>query len=191
LAAFDLAVNQWVPSIRLDWVTLIAIGISYAFDTYSLFIACLAFAGYLFYKKCRLQSLLLMGAMSAGAVFVEVFKLLSGSLRPVNGLITVLGYSFPSGHTVGCIVFCGLLAYFAWYRWKSPRCRAFLSVLVIAISLMVGFDRLYLNVHWFSDVLGGYLFGLFWLFFSIFLFKLLNIAKIHAKMRYMFQQKSK
>ncbi|MGD6810883.1 MAG: VTT domain-containing protein [Candidatus Bathyarchaeia archaeon] len=174
LRAFDLAVNSWVPTIQLGWSTTTAIGISYAFDTYSLLVVSLVIASYLFYKNYRLQSLLLLGAMGGDAVLVASFKSLVQSPRPLNGLIIDSGYSFPSGHIIGSIVFCGLLAYFAWQHWKTHRTRAVIITLAVSIASVVGFDRIYLNVHWFSDVLGGCLLGLLWLTLSILIFKLLT-----------------
>jgi undecaprenyl-diphosphatase len=181
LVAFDLAVNCWVPTIQSGWATVAAIGVSYAFDTYSLLVASLVFAGYLFYKNYRLQSLWLLVTMGGVVVFVAFFKALVHSSRPLDGLIVDLGYSFPSGHTAGSIVFCGLLAFFAWCHWKTPKPRALLIASTVTICSVVGFDRIYLNVHWFSDVLGGCLLGLFWLTFSILLFKLLNAIKTNSK----------
>jgi undecaprenyl-diphosphatase len=174
LLAFDLTVNSWVPTIQSGWATTVTIGISYAFDTYSLLVASLVIASYLFYKNYRLQSLLLLGAMGGDAVLVATFKTLVHSSRPLNELIIDSGYSFPSGHTIGTIVFCGLLAYFAWQHWKTTRPRALLIALAVSIALVVGFDRIYLNVHWFSDVLGGGLLGIFWLTLSIIIFKRLT-----------------
>jgi undecaprenyl-diphosphatase len=170
---FDLEVNNWAPTIQSSWATTPAIGISYAFDTYSLLIASLVIAGYLFYKNYRLQSLLLLGAMGGDALLVAGLKSMVHSFRPLDGLIVDLGYSFPSGHTAGNIVFCGLLVYFAWQHWKNPCHRALLVVFAVSIASVVGFDRLYLSVHWFSDVLGGCLLGIFWLTLAILIFKLL------------------
>ena len=186
LLSFDLTVNSWVPTIHSGWATPIAIAISYVFDTYSLLILSLTIAGYLFYKNYRPHSLLLLVAMGGNAAFVALFKTLVQSPRPLNGVIIDTGYSFPSGHTAGSIVFCGILAYFAWNHWKTTKPRTLLITSTVLITTVVGFDRLYLNVHWFSDVLGGCLLGLFWLTFSILLFKLLinnnpNIKKINNK----------
>ena len=173
-SAVDLAVNGWVPSIQSAWVTTAAIGIAYAFDTYSLVAASVIIACYLFYKNYKLESLFLLGAMGGGAVLVAGFKAIVQSSRPVNGLVVDSGYSFPSGHTVGSIVFCCLLAFFAWQQWKTIKPRILISALTVTIISIVGFDRIYLNVHWFSDVLGGCLLGLFWLTFSIVLYKLIG-----------------
>jgi len=177
LVVFDFVVSGWVFALHLDWVTVGAVWVSFAFDTYSLLGVSLVVAGYFFYKNHLFEGVLLLVAMGGVAALVGGFKVLVHSARPLDGLIVDLGYSFPSGHTAGSLVFCGLLAYFAWHRWKSPRVRVLLSALVVGVVCVVGFDRLYLNVHWFSDVLGGCLLGLFWLTFVILLAKLLGVNK--------------
>jgi membrane-associated phospholipid phosphatase len=72
------------------------------------------------------------------------------------------------------LVFCGLLAYFAGQHWKGTKARYLLAVSSVTITAIVGFDRIYLNVHWFSDVLGGCMLDIFWLAFSILAFKYLK-----------------
>ncbi len=52
----------------------------------------------------------------------------------------------------------------------------------MAIAIVVGLDRIYLNVHWFSDVLGGYSFGVFWLTLSIFTFQHLTKVVINQEL---------
>lgn len=168
----DGAVNSWIPTIQYSWATTVAVCISFAFDTYSLLVVSVVVAAFLFWKNYRLQGLLLLGALGVDAVLVAGFKSLVQSPRPLNGLIVDSGYSFPSGHTVGSIVFCGLIAFFAWQHWKSNSPRALVISLTVVIVAVAGFDRLYLNVHWFSDVFGGCLLGIFWLVSSILIYKL-------------------
>ena len=170
----DLSINLWVPSIQSTVFTDLAIAVSYTFDTYSLLAITVGVATYLFFKNHKGESLLLIGAMGGDALLVAVFKALVHSPRPLNELIVDLGYSFPSGHTTGSIVFCGLLAYFAWQHWKGDKARLLLGASSVTISAIVGFDRIYLNVHLFSDVLGGCMLGIFWLVFSILAFKYLK-----------------
>jgi undecaprenyl-diphosphatase len=71
--------------------------------------------------------------------------------------------SFPSGHSMGSIVTYGMLAYLLVlripHRWLRVAVVSFLSVLVLGI----GFSRIYLGAHWFSDVLGGFAAGGVWL----------------------------
>jgi undecaprenyl-diphosphatase len=170
----DVAVNVWIPSIQSSSFTVIAKGIAVVFDTTSLLLFSLVLAAYLFIKKYRAESLLLLGVMGGDALIVSVVKGLVQSPRPLNGLVVYSGFSFPSGHAAGSIVFCGSLAFFAWQHWKSTRARASIGIGVAAVTSVVGFSRVYLNVHWFSDVLGAGMLGVFWLSFAVLVFKLLQ-----------------
>jgi undecaprenyl-diphosphatase len=93
--------------------------------------------------------------------------------RPLNGILTIQGFSFPSGHVTSTVVLFGLLTYFAWNRWRSSILRISWGLFSVVIAIVVGLDRLYLNVHWFSDVLGAYSLGVFLLAVSILTFECL------------------
>jgi undecaprenyl-diphosphatase len=172
--SFDAEVNSWIPSIQSNPLTIINEGFAVVFDTISLVILSLVIAGYLFLKKCRAEGLFLLGVMGGDALIISLVKNLVESIRPSNGLVFSSGFSFPSGHTAGSIVFCGALAFFAWQRWKSVKARASIGTGVFVISFCVGFSRLYLNVHWFSDVIGAGMLGVFWLSGAVLVFKLLQ-----------------
>jgi undecaprenyl-diphosphatase len=149
----------------------VAVVISIVFDTNILLVFSVAAAALLFYKNYKKHSIFLLGALGGDALLVAASKALVYSPRPANELIIETGNSFPSGHVTGSIVFFGLLTYFAWQIWRSPKAKASSSMFYAAITIVVGFDRIYLNVHWFSDVLGGCLLGTFWLTFSILVFQ--------------------
>ena len=75
---------------------------------------------------------------------------------------TATGSSFPSGHTQGATSFwVGVMLFFK-KRW--------VWVLSITMFLLVGFSRLYLGVHWLTDILGGFIFAIVWVVFVTFVF---------------------
>jgi undecaprenyl-diphosphatase len=164
-----------IPSIQSSTLTFFAKGIALVFDTISLVTISLIISGVLFLKNYKAHSLLLLGAMGGDALIVSVLKTLEHVARPTNNIFSDTSFSYPSGHSAGCIVFGGLLAYFAWRHWQSTSSRVLIGVgLGLEVGL-VGFDRIYLNAHWLSDVFGGWLFGTFWLLFAILIFQQLNV----------------
>jgi len=79
--------------------------------------------------------------------------------RPAGGLLEPSSYSFPSGHATVSIAFYGFLAFILAHsssRWQS---RVNISLAGILLALLIGFSRLYLGVHYLSDVLAGFLVG--------------------------------
>jgi undecaprenyl-diphosphatase len=175
----DANINSWSALIQSAPFVEMAKIIHYSFAPTSSFVASLLVAVYLFYKKYKYEALLLIGAMAANVTLVEIIKMLVHSPRPLNGILTIQGFSFPSGHVASTVVFFGLLTYFAWNHWKSSILRILWGLFSVVIAIVVGLDRIYLNVHWFSDVLGAYLLGVFWLTFSILTFQYL--AKVGIK----------
>jgi undecaprenyl-diphosphatase len=126
--------------------------------------------GLLFILRRRWQDLLLVVLAVAGTeLLVPLIKLVVHRQRPIfTDPIQVLSdFSFPSGHAFLAVTFYGLMAYLVVRRMRSLAARVLVIVLALAIILLVGLTRIYLGVHFLSDVLGGYLGGLAWLIFTI------------------------
>jgi len=172
--AADIAVNSWSVSIRMGSLTLMAETISYGFDTIVLLPLSLLIATYFFYEGYRKYALLFVGSMGGVAALVTIVKLLVQSPRPWNGVMEEKWFSFPSGHVTSTVVFFGLIIYFVWQHWKYSNAKILSGLFFVVMEFLIGFSRVYLNVHWLSDILGGYLLGLFWLTFSIFLFSIFS-----------------
>jgi len=109
-----------------------------------------------------------VGALALSSLsLMFLLKLTFQRLRPdVPLLEKVQGFSFPSGHALMSVVFYGLLIYIAWHeiqtRWIKNLTIAFLGVLI----LLIGFSRIYLRVHYASDVIAGFAVGFGWLLIS-------------------------
>jgi membrane-associated phospholipid phosphatase len=113
------------------------------------------------------QPLLLLAASEAGARLLQVsVKLLVGRPRPpvAFALAAASGYSFPSGHATDAAAVYGMLA--ALLAAASPSWRRKVTVWAVMVGVIgaVGLSRMYLGVHWLTDVLGGFALGGAWLF---------------------------
>jgi undecaprenyl-diphosphatase len=80
---------------------------------------------------------------------------------PVGGFIDAQQYSFPSGHAMVSAAFYFFIAYLAW-RLMKGRWRIVLVVGLVLLVLLIGLSRLYLQAHYLSDVIAGYLAGFLW-----------------------------
>jgi undecaprenyl-diphosphatase len=169
--SINLDVNSWTAAFNMGFFTETAKLISVGFDTAPLLAASLVTAFFLFILHYRRYSILLLSAMAGDALLVELFKIIIASPRPLNGIIVETGYSFPSGHTTSSVVFFGILVYIAWRQWKNMNVKLLAVGLYVSEVGVVGFDRIYLNVHWFCDVLGALFLGAFWVAFCIWIFK--------------------
>lgn len=93
----------------------------------------------------------------------SVLKLVINRPRPSADLVHVLssgqGSGFPSGHAFFAIIILGLVAYFISINLKNRVLRMLVLVGLTALILLIGTSRVYLGVHWPSDVIGGYLIG--------------------------------
>lgn len=100
-----------------------------------------------------------------------LLKIIVRRPRPEDiNIITESGFSFPSGHAMMSIALYGMLIYFVYKFIKNKGLKIFLMILLGALILLIGASRIYLGVHYFSDVLAGYLIGYAILSGNIFIF---------------------
>jgi membrane-associated phospholipid phosphatase len=112
-----------------------------------------------------------------------VLFLLKGILQRERPLLPVIakvhGYSFPSGHSFSSLVFFGMLSYIAYKTIKNKALKTILIIACFAFAILVGFSRIYLKVHYASDVIAGLCLGAIWLVLGRWL--LVKTQKIEPK----------
>lgn len=126
----------------------------------------LLLAGVVFLLLRRWYELILLAvSVFGGEVFVWVIKNLVDRPRPplVNALIPASGFSFPSGHGFVAISFYGLIAYFLFRLSSKILQRVVIIIVALIIVVTIGFSRIYLGVHWPSDVLASYASSAAWI----------------------------
>jgi membrane-associated phospholipid phosphatase len=114
----------------------------------------------------RSRPAVLIGITMLGAGLIDLsLKLLYGRGRPTGFFAdypTPSSYSFPSGHMLFATTFFGGLAVLLWPRLRHPAARVLVCLAALALVLLIGFSRIYLGVHYPSDVLGGFAAGAVW-----------------------------
>ena len=141
------------------------------------YIPCLIIVCIFIFIKNRWYFLILAGGYVVAGVTSFVAKYLSLRPRPLNALISIpKSYSFPSGHTLTSVVFYFLLWYLLTFKCSKKVKIITLIITIICITL-IAISRIYLGVHYFSDVVGGYIIGIFSLIIII------NVINLHFKER--------
>ena len=112
----------------------------------------------------------------------NLIKVIIARPRPeINKLVTETGYSFPSGHSITSMVFYGYLVYLTYKYINNKKIKIPLIIFLILLIPTIGLSRIYLGVHYASDVLCGFLLGIIYLILFISISKkYLDIASSHA-----------
>ena len=120
------------------------------------------------YRRRHLADAALLPLVLGGAEILNLaLKLSFHRARPEVGFVRLDTYSFPSGHAMISTAAYGALAYLAWPQLRTHGRRALLVAATALVVALIGFSRLYLGVHYLSDVLAGVAGGVFWLSLSI------------------------
>lgn len=126
-----------------------------------------------YFQEARIFAIACLGAFILNTGLKLVFTKPRPELWPQ--LISEESFSFPSGHALGSLVLYGMLAYLLATHY--PRFSQFIySVAVVAIAL-IGISRLYLGVHWPTDIIAGYGVGFLWLMLCITMLKLQKLRQ--------------
>jgi undecaprenyl-diphosphatase len=108
-------------------------------------------------------------------VLMLLLKQLFQRKRPLSPLLKAArGLSFPSGHAIMAVTFYGLLVYVLQHTIDIGWMKFLLTFLLVILVILIGFSRVYLRVHYASDVLGGFIIGLLWLLISLAIIKWLE-----------------
>ncbi|WKA56428.1 phosphatase PAP2 family protein [Planococcus shixiaomingii] len=103
-------------------------------------------------------------AVGGGSLLTLLLKNLYDRRRPsINESIDAVGYSFPSGHSMGSLLFYGFIGYFAVRSRLKKRVKVLILIILAVLVVLIGTSRIYLGAHFPSDVIAGYIAGTIWL----------------------------
>lgn len=167
----DLIVIKWVELIRSPYLDRIFSVLTYLGSPQVFALLLIIITVYLLYRQKKTEAVFLLITLMSSWGFEKLLKqLFQRSRPPGEALILASGYSFPSGHAMVSIAFYGFLAYLLIHNIKGKKGRV-LAALIYLLIIVIGFSRVYLNVHYITDVLAGFLFGAIMLELNIILMR--------------------
>lgn len=157
----DHAVLSWMIDHRQRGFTALAIMITDAGSPVAMTLLALLAFGVLWWRQSSPTcALVVIATMAAATATSTLSKAVVGAQRPSSGLqlITEVDPSFPSGHVTGTVTLLGMIAVVVG-RTRGTVTRLALACAVTTAALAIAVTRLYLGVHWLTDVCGGMLLG--------------------------------
>jgi undecaprenyl-diphosphatase len=166
LTGADLDVATFVAGHRMGWLTRVMKVVTWLGSSFVIIPLGVAVGGLLWRRRHTWRPMLTLAAAFLGAAALyDIVKPLVARARPPAALQVGgpdEGWAFPSGHATQTIAFYGMLA-IVLTAGSASRRRLLFALGAALVTVVVGASRLYLGVHWLTDVLGGYALGLTWL----------------------------
>lgn len=163
-AAFDTAVFEVVRDVRTPVLTSFFLVVTHLGSFWLLLILTIGTIVGAWLAGQRRMAVMLAVAMSGAPLLSVSLKLAYARARPaiLEHLVEVRDLSFPSGHALASVTFYVTVALLVWAHLPRRAMRLFLICYSLFIGAVVAASRVYLGVHWPSDVAGGAMIGLGW-----------------------------
>ena len=172
----NLAYKYIVEHLRRDWLTIIMKIITSLGDEIAIIVFTIVSIIVAKNKKVKL-------AIAVNVIFITLLntliKIILKRPRPEGfNIIIEKGFSFPSGHSMISAAFYGLLIYFAYKYIKNKKVKYIICTTLSILILLIGISRIYLGVHYASDVLAGFVLSIAYLICYITItFRLIKLKK--------------
>jgi undecaprenyl-diphosphatase len=179
LAFYDTIITDYIISFRSSFLTRYFQFFTDVGDIYGyliMFILCFStfFLAFKSSKYVVQLSVVMVLALSSNLVLKEIIQ----RARPsTEHLVSVETLSYPSGHAMTAMAFYGFLI-FLFYQFKiNILVKSLLITLAVILILSIGISRIYLGVHYPSDVVGGFIAGFIWVIFCALIFNILRLFR--------------
>jgi membrane-associated phospholipid phosphatase len=179
LNSFDEGISAFIISFRNEWLTDYFTFATHLGDRNAYIVFTILLAGYYLIKhrswKFIIQTTLVLMLASLSNMVLK--KVINRARPSLEHLVSVNTLSYPSGHSMSAMAFYGFLIFlcmrYAMRRWVRTL---FITILVLLI-LFTGISRIYLGVHYPSDVAAGFIGGLIWVAFCAVVFSLIDLLR--------------
>lgn len=165
LGTFDRVVGELIRGFATPSLTKVAIILTDLGSAYIEIALMIVVGAFLFFRfKHTWETVLLVISLSGAWILNTTLKALFHRARPdIVHLVKAGGYSFPSGHAMVAASFYGVIGYILWLNLRNhSKPSWYIVVITLALIIGIGISRIYLGVHFASDVIAGYAAGGVW-----------------------------
>ena len=163
LTFLDVIISEWFRIHATPSITAKMVLVSSIASTAAVLGLCIFLTAFLLWKRRRYEILALALVVPGGVLLNWALKMAFARARPEWGDVDLIGYSFPSGHAMTATLVYGLLGVFFVLRVRSWPWRTAAVAFAFTLVCAVGFSRIYLGAHYFSDVVAAAAAGAAWL----------------------------
>ncbi len=179
LASYDTQIADYIISFRTPFLTRYFTFVTHVGDRngYLIALALFAIITYLAFKRWR-YVLQTTGVLLLSSISNIMLKRFIDRARPsAEHLVTVTTLSYPSGHAMSAMAFYGFLIYLCYKFQMNKFLKIGIITFFVLLILSIGISRIYLGVHFPTDIAGGFIAGLIWVIFCIFIINLIDIYR--------------
>ncbi|MGV3641366.1 MAG: phosphatase PAP2 family protein [Adhaeribacter sp.] len=178
--ALDIQVSGAVFNMRSPWLSKAFYVFTQLGSIYGVAAMFLLTSLYLCLKGAWQYLTAFLVAVLGSALSMDLLKEFFHRERPLHIAYypTESSFSFPSGHATSAMALMGILCYFCLIHIENKRIRILLFCLGITYILLIGLSRIYLGVHFLTDVAAGFILGFLWVLLAIGVFEYLTIEKL-------------
>ena len=183
MGKFDAQVTDFVLSFRNDFLTDYFIFVTDVGDVngYLVILLISTAVSYFVYKNWKYVAQITVVLVLATLSNMMLKRFIDRARPEIEHLVSVKTLSYPSGHAMSSMAFYGFLIYLVYKIPANGFIKAILIFLLGVLIFSIGLSRIYLGVHFPSDVLGGWIAGLIWVIFCIFIFNLIAVFRRDPK----------
>ncbi|TXK31563.1 phosphatase PAP2 family protein [Pontibacter qinzhouensis] len=161
--------------VRSDWLSQTFYFLTQLGTRAAVFVVGALVTGLFLYKRRYVAILAFWLVMAGVGLSVQYGKTFISRNRPADvAYYPEHNYSFPSGHATTAMALFGMVAYFLCQHYRAPAQRRLIIAGAVLVIAGIGFTRIYLGVHFLTDVLAGYMLGALWLLLGISLTELMT-----------------
>lgn len=163
IGAFDMPIINTVQGAETDPLTAVMSAFTIIGSTKTALVLVILFLAILAAKKLYSQAAFAAVVIGGTAVLNQGLKFIFQRPRPeIHRIIDAGGYSFPSGHTMMAFSIYAVIAYIIWHHVKNAAVRTLVALFAVLMIFMIAVSRIYLGVHFPSDIAGGVFLSAAW-----------------------------